>query len=227
LLSEYYDVFVIDQHSRSLHGAENYLSCDITNCDEVNKIFSEIPYAKYKDVSLINNAGITINTDLMERTVDEFELVFKVNSLGTFLCSKAFIKEINEIDDLRFKNKSIVNISSIYGNLAPDFEIYTDYSTVSPEIYGMSKASINQLTKYLAVYSAKNNIRVNAVAPGGIYNKENPQGPDFVQRYSARVPMGRMANLSDVTPIIKFLISRNASYITGQIINVDGGLNCW
>lgn len=122
------------------------------------------------------------------------------------------------------KSASIINIASIYGLLSPDFKIYFKGDRFSSEIYGATKASIIQITKYFAVLFAKNNIRVNAISPGGILNK-NIQTKRFIKNYSNRVPLKRMANVEDLFTAIFYLSSDYSKYSTGQNIIVDGGLS--
>ena len=91
----------------------------------------------------------------------------------------------------------------------------------------MSKAGMLQMSRYLAALYAKKGLRVNSISPGGIYNRSNPQGDDFIKRYSDRVPMGRMAQVEEMVPAVLFLAGKGASYITGQNLTIDGGLSCW
>ncbi|MDB4706222.1 SDR family oxidoreductase [Verrucomicrobia bacterium] len=173
---------------------------------------------------LVNNAGITTATPFAERTEEEFDKVYSVNVKGSFFCAQEFLKRYKHS---KRKNGAIVNIGSIYGVMAPDFRIYTDYGVVTPEVYGISKAGMLQMTRYLAALYARKGLRVNSVSPGGIFNRANPQGDDFVERYSDRVPMRRMAEVEEIVPAVVFLSGKGASYITGQNLLIDGGLSCW
>jgi NAD(P)-dependent dehydrogenase (short-subunit alcohol dehydrogenase family) len=124
---------------------------------------------------------------------------------------------------------SIINTLSIYGVVAPDQRIYegSSYegrSINTPAVYSTSKAALWGLTKYLATYWADRGVRVNALTPGGVFSGQNDA---FVQRYGARVPMGRMAEREEMCGALLFLASPAASYITGQNIIVDGGLTAW
>lgn len=126
---------------------------------------------------------------------------------------------------------SVVNIASIYGVVAPDQRIYegSDYPELggaisSPAIYSASKAAVLGLTKYLAAYWGQAGIRVNAISPGGVASGQNET---FATRYSARVPLGRMARREDLCGALLYLASDESSYVTGQNIIVDGGLSAW
>lgn len=115
---------------------------------------------------------------------------------------------------------SIVNFGSIYGIVGNDFTIYEDYNGSSPAEYCAIKGGIINLTRYLASWLGKYNVRVNCVCPGGIWDH---QREEFVKNYNHRCPMKRMGNPDDIAPLCLFLVSDGAKYITGQIIAADGG----
>lgn len=124
---------------------------------------------------------------------------------------------------------SIILTSSIYGLMSPDQRIYEGSHYLgrqirSPAVYSASKAGVVGLTRHLAGLWANKNVRVNAVAPGGVRSGQNSV---FEQNYSRRVPMGRMAEATEMTGAAVFLASDASSYVTGQVIAVDGGLSCW
>ena len=116
---------------------------------------------------------------------------------------------------------NIINLASIYGELGPDWSIYEGTNIANPAAYSASKGGIIQLTKWLATSYAPY-IRANAISPGGIF-RDQPKS--FVNKYSKRVPLGRMATEEDLKGVIAFLASDAASYVTGQTIRVDGGLS--
>ncbi len=185
---------------------------------------------KYKRIDvLINNAGIsgkvagkTVAPDFESYPADEWEKAFRVNTEGTFLCAQAVGKEM-----LKQGGGVMVNVSSMYGLVSPDQRIYekADGSTfIKPAAYGASKAAIINLTKYLATYWAKKNIRVNAITPGGIFNNE-PE--EFVKKFSEECPLGRMASPEEIVGAVLFLSSDAASYMTGANIVIDGGWTAW
>ncbi len=120
---------------------------------------------------------------------------------------------------------SIVNIASIYGVVAPDDRIYqgTDVKP-APTEYSAAKGAIIAMTRTIAVRYAKYGVRCNCVSPGGVFDEHEQR---FIDQYSARVPMGRMATPEDVAGPVAFLASDWAGYITGQNIMIDGGLTAW
>ena len=114
----------------------------------------------------------------------------------------------------------IVNLGSIYGTTAPDFSVYEGLEMTSPVEYAAIKGGVINLTRYLASYLAGDGVRANVVSPGGVFDGQPEQ---FVERYEARTPLGRMADPADVAGAVAYLASDAASYVTGQNLVVDGG----
>ena len=201
----------------------SYLEVDILRKESVSTTFSNI-YDKHNSIDiLINNAGVSCFEPFEERSEESFDWVMDTNLKGTFFCIQEYAKQV------RKKNLggNIVNIASMYGVISPDPRIYTDCVRKNSEVYGATKAGIIQMTKYCAVHLAKNNIRVNCVSPGGLYNPDEPQGEDFIKNYSYRNPMGRMGNAEEIVGAVLYLSSNAASYTNGQNIMVDGGMTSW
>lgn len=115
---------------------------------------------------------------------------------------------------------SIVNIASIYGVVGNDFTLYEEYGGTSPAAYSAIKGGIINFSRYLASYYGKQNIRINCVSPGGIFDNQHPS---FVERYNAKVPMRRMGTPDDIAPAVSFMLSEEAKYVTGQNLVIDGG----
>ena len=115
---------------------------------------------------------------------------------------------------------SIINLGSIYGVLGSDFTIYDGTKMTMPMAYSAIKGGIVNLTRYLASYFGKHNVRVNNICPGGIFDS---QEPIFVRNYEHRVPLKRMGRPEEIASAVLFLASDAASYITGATIMVDGG----
>lgn len=131
-----------------------------------------------------------------------------------FLCQKTL--EIMKCQ----RTGSIVNIASIYGVVGNDFTIYEGYGGTSPAAYSAIKGGVINFTRYLASYFGQYGIRVNCVSPGGI--KDN-QHPSFIERYEAKSPLKRMGQPEEIAPAVSFLLSDEASFITGHNLMVDGG----
>lgn len=184
--------------------------------------------ATYKKIdALINNAHFVPKThpkrdssfedfplDLWEKTID-------TNLTGAFICSQ----EIGKVMSKK-QNGVIVNISSIYGLVGSDQRIYGKSRLNTPASYAVTKGGIINLTRYLAAYWHRKNIRVNTLTLGGIYNPEVHQN-DFVKNYSKKTILGRMASINDFDGSILFLLSNASSYMTGSNLIIDGGWTSW
>lgn len=200
----------------------SYYPLDITVKQSVKNLFAKL-YKKYNSVDvLINNAGVNTFESFEDRSEELFDWVSDVNLKGTFLCIQEYFKQ-------QKSNKcgNVINIASIYGLISPDPRIYREGDRRNSEVYGATKAGIIQMTKYFAVHMEENGIRVNAVSPSGIYNPENPQSEYFINEYSKRNPMGRMANTEEMLGAVFYLASDASSYVTGHNLVVDGGMSCW
>lgn len=123
---------------------------------------------------------------------------------------------------------SLVLFSSMYGSLSPYPDAYEPPMTKNPIEYGVTKAGIIQMVRYLAVHYGKNNVRFNSISPGPFPNPAVQQAnPEFIERLNKKSPMGRVGKSPEIAGSVAFLLSDAASYITGQNLNVDGGWNCW
>lgn len=197
---------------------------DITNHGDVQRIFDDI-FMEYGKIDIIiNNAGVSTFEPFENRPEERFNWVMDVNLKGTFFCIQRYVELY---DRHNLKKGAIINIASMYGIISPDFRIYTDCPRKNSEIYGATKAGIIQMTKYFAVHLADRNIRVNAISPGGIFNPDDPQGEDFINNYSYRCPMKRLANADEMIGAVIYLSSDASSYTTGSNIVIDGGMTCW
>ena len=114
-------------------------------------------------------------------------------------------------------------MASIYGVTAPDFSVYSGTKMTTPAAYVAIKGGLINLTRYMASYYGPKQVRVNAVSPGGIFDKQNSV---FVQNYEKKVPMRRMGTPDEISPAVVFLLSNDSKYITGQNIIIDGGWTC-
>jgi NAD(P)-dependent dehydrogenase (short-subunit alcohol dehydrogenase family) len=138
---------------------------------------------------------------------------------GYFLCCQAVAEQMKKQG-----GGSIVNLGSIYGVAAPDFSIYEGTEMTMPAAYAAVKGGGMALTNYLATYYAKHKVRANTVSPGGIFDN---QPPAFVEKYSAKTPLGRMGSADEIVGAVIFLASDASSYVTGQNLLVDGGWTAW
>lgn len=138
---------------------------------------------------------------------------------GYFLCTQKMALQMK-----KQKSGSIINFSSIYGVVGPNFSVYDNTKITCPPSYPLIKGGIITMTKYFATYFAKYNVRINCICPGGIFNKHDKA---FVNNYSRLVPLGRMARPEEIIGGTLFLSSNASSYITGDCLMVDGGWTAW
>jgi NAD(P)-dependent dehydrogenase (short-subunit alcohol dehydrogenase family) len=149
-----------------------------------------------------------------------WERVMRANTTGTFVPCKVFGGEM-----ARQGRGSIVNVGSIYGLVSPQHDVYAHRpGFFKPIGYAASKSALLNLTRYLATYWARRNVRVNTVTLGGVWND---QPAPFVAAYGARVPLGRMARRSEYNGVFQFLLSDASSYVTGANLVADGGWTAW
>jgi NAD(P)-dependent dehydrogenase (short-subunit alcohol dehydrogenase family) len=125
---------------------------------------------------------------------------------------------------MKRKKGNIINIGSIYGVVAPHFDIYKVLGLTMPSEYSAIKGGILNFTRYLATYLAPYNIRVNSISPGGIFDD---QSQVFIKRYCKEVPLGKMAYPEDIVGGVIYLASDASSYVTGHNLMIDGGWSIW
>lgn len=183
---------------------------DVSNFDAAEKMIEQIIEEFGRIDVLVNNAGITKDMLLMRMKKEDFESVIDINLVGTFNVTKNVIPYM-----MKQREGRIINISSVVGISGNAGQ--TNYSA--------SKAGIIGFTKSLAKEVGSRNILVNAVAPGFIETQMTDVLKDEVkEEISKTIPLKRMGTVQDVANVVKFLASSDSSYITGQVINVDGGM---
>lgn len=201
---------------------------DVTKKSNLQETLLEIEGRFGTPTVLINNAAIDSppsappeeNGPYEEYPEASWDKVMSVNLKGVHLCCQVFGAAM-----AKAKRGSIVNIASIYGIVSPDQSIY-DYRRERGEIffkpvaYSASKSGIFNLTRYLAVYWAQQNVRVNTLTIAGVFNN---QEKSFLDAYNRRIPIGRMADASEYSSALIFLASNASSYMTGSNLTLDGG----
>ncbi|MAU63826.1 MAG: short-chain dehydrogenase [Flavobacteriaceae bacterium] len=194
------------------------LKCDITSRKSIQSSI-KIILKKYKKIDgWVNNAYPRtkdwnnkfdrIKSESWKKNID-----IQLNSV--FDCCQLVLKVM-----IKQKKGSIVNISSIYGLLGPNFNVYKGTKMTMPAAYSAIKGGINNFTRYLSSYYGSEGIRVNCVSPGGIFNNQNKT---FVKNYTKNVPLQKMALPNDIAPSVSFLLSDESNYITGHNLIIDGG----
>jgi NAD(P)-dependent dehydrogenase (short-subunit alcohol dehydrogenase family) len=204
---------------------DGYFCADFERDEELSDLAVWATEKSDETLSLVNNAAYTTeanSTDyavhLPEQSIRSFVKALQINLTAPFALIQALAPKM-----LQGSNSSIVNITSTYGLVGPQPSIYQNVKFFNSAGYAASKGGLHQLTKYFATILAPN-VRVNSVAPGGI---ERGHDKDFVKRYTDLTPLGRMNSEIDVANAVDFLLSQNASYITGQSLSVDGGWTTW
>ena len=202
---------------------------DVTDRGAIERATSELPDVPHV---LVNAAALDSPPDAPAAEVGPFEDfpseafddVMQVNVKGTLFACQVIGARMAEAG-----RGSIVNVSSIYGMLSPVQELY-DFRRASgetffkPVAYSVSKSALYNLTRYLATYWAKSGVRVNTLTLAGVFN-EQPE--EFLKAYTARMPLGRMADAGEVVGPVVFLASDASSYVTGANVVVDGGWSAW
>ena len=215
LLSEGANVVILDLKMdekiiNSLGENVLYLKCDVSNEKNVKNCIEEI-IKKFDHIDyLVANAGIGGSSSKPhEVSMDEWNKVISVNQTGIFLLNKYVINEM-----LKSGKGAVVNTSSMYGLVG---------STTS-FAYSASKGAINQMTRSLALTYARDNIRVNAIAPGYVDTPILSMVPDNIKEAMGNeLPIGRLGKDTEIANLICYLLSDDASFITGAIIPIDGG----
>ncbi len=186
------------------------LEMDVTDYDKVVEAVNKILDKFGKVDILVNNAGITKDNLILRMSLAEWDAVINVNLKGTFNCIKAVSRSM-----IKQRSGKIVSIASIIGLMG----------NAGQANYSASKAGIIALTKTVAKELASRNINANAVAPGFIQTEMTAKLPgDIKANMMESIPLGRLGTPSDVANVCLFLASEDASYITGQVITVDGGM---
>ena len=188
------------------------VKADVSKAEEVENAVKQAIEKFGKIDVLVNNAGITRDTLLMRMKEEDFDKVIEINLKGTFLVTKAVTPYM-----MKKRNGRIINLSSVVGVTG----------NAGQSNYSASKAGIIGFTKSVAKELASRNIRANAVAPGFIdTDMTNILSDDVKANIKAQIPMKRMGTAREIANVVYFLGSEESSYITGQVINIDGGMVC-
>ena len=171
---------------------------------------------------LINNASYGCMKPLEDYSYEEWFQGIDGTINGVFRITQAVLRYMREK-----KQGNIINISSMYGMVAPDMRIYGDSKQNNPANYGAGKAAIIQFTKYVASVYAGEGIRSNAISPGPFPNRTVQKDERFICELCGKNPMNRIGTPEDLQGIIVFLASDASKYMTGQNIAVDGGWTIW
>jgi 3-oxoacyl-[acyl-carrier protein] reductase len=191
-------------------GKGELVRCDVTSGESVDTVFKELHKRLGRIDILVNNAGIARDQLLMRVSDEDIQKTFAVNVTGAIHCAQAAIRPM-----MRAKTGRIINLASVVAELG----------NPGQAVYSSSKAALIGLTKTLAREYASRGITVNAVAPGYINTDMTKNLPEEAKQYMLRqIPLGRVGEPEDVATAVHFLCSDEASYITGQVLRVNGGM---
>ena len=209
-VSDKTDVKELEKEFKEKNVQSLILKADVTNAKEIENVVEQAIEKFGKIDVLVNNAGITKDNLLMRMSEEEFDKVIEVNLKGTFIVTKIVTRYM-----MKKRSGSIINLSSVVGVAGNAGQCN----------YSASKAGVIGFTKSLAKELASRNIRANAVAPGFIETDMTAVLSDTVkENIHNQIPMKRMGSAREVANVIYFLGSDESSYVSGQVINIDGGM---
>ena len=200
----------LKEEIRAKGGQADVYGCDVANFDQVKTMISELVQAHKRLDILVNNAGITRDNLIMKMSEEDFDAVLSTNLKGAFNCVKHVARQM-----LKQKSGRIINISSVSGVMG----------NAGQANYCASKAGVIGLTKSVARELGSRGITSNAVAPGFIETEMTAVlSEDVKKAMGDQIPLKRFGQTKDIAETVAFLASDHAGYITGQVIQVDGGM---
>jgi len=199
-----------------------FIQLDITKENSIMQALGKILQTE-KRIDIMVNCAYP-RTDDWGVTLEEIPFQSWTSNLemhlgGCFLASRLVAEQMKN-----GPGGSIINLASIYGKVGPDFSLYAGTTMTMPAAYSAIKGGIIAFSRYLATYYAQYKVRVNTLSPGGVYDH---QPAPFVERYSRKTPLGRMAKSSEIVGGAVYLASDASSYVTGHDLVIDGGWMAW
>ena len=220
----------IERLNEEHEGKEKFrfYELDVSDEDQVTEIFARIMADGWKPNVVLNNAAITGELlmgagkpfpEFADTSVIDFERTLRTNLTGAFMIARQMDRDI-----VGRYPCTLINVASMYALNGAHHAIYDGEQFRNFSAYGVSKAGIHGLTVWLAGYWAPRRATVNTIAPGAVFNGHSDE---FQRRVGALIMAGRMAMPDEIADAMLFLCSEQAGYITGQLINVDGGFSAW
>ena len=230
------DLILVDLHGTNLEDLADRLIkgwgisvkniyCDLENQNQRSALIKQVTNSKGDLNILVNNAALVGASDLEgwsvpfeDQSIDTWRRATEINLTAVFdLCQGLLPLMKNAM------GANIVNIASIYGSYGPDWSLYKDTEMGNPAAYAATKGGLIQFTRWLAT-TISPAVRVNAISPGGVLRN---QPKSFQNRYESRVPLARMASEQDFKGALAYLSSDLSAYVTGHILEVNGGWGAW
>ena len=214
-----------------MYGANEqfrFYHLDVGDEDACNDIFKHILADGWKPNVVLNNAAITgellMGTnkpfpEFADISVEDFERTLRTNLTGAFMIARQMDRDI-----VGKWPCTLINVASMYALNGAHHSIYEGMPFKNFSAYGVTKAGIHGLTVWLASYWAHRNVTVNTIAPGAVFNNHSEE---FQRRVGKLTMAGRMCEADEIADVMLFLASRQSGYMTGQLVNVDGGFSAW
>lgn len=230
------DLILVDLPKSNLEGLakrlENdwgtslkFIPCDLEKQSHRLRLAEQVTNSNYNLSILVNNAAFVGSSQLLgwnvpfqNQSVESWHRALEVNLIAVFELCQVLYPTMK-----RAQGANIINITSIYGSYGPDWRLYEGTEINNPAAYAASKGGLTQLTRWLSTTMAPS-VRVNAISPGGLFNH---QDDSFVTKYESRTPLGRMAVQDDFKGAMAFLASDQSRYVTGHVLEVNGGWGVW
>ncbi|MCX7144171.1 MAG: SDR family oxidoreductase [Proteobacteria bacterium] len=201
----------------------SFETCDVGQTASVEAAFSSVAKNAGKIDVLINNAFFCRGNDVEKMSDDDWEFSIEGTLNSVHRCVRAVLPYLK-----RRSRGKIINVSSIYGMVAPHFSIYEDFpQQLNPSHYGAAKAGVIQLTRYFAVFLGPHNINVNCVTPGTFPSAKTQENNAFIAELTELSPLKRIGHPDDLKGAFIFLSSGASDYVTGHNLVVDGGWTAW
>ena len=230
------DLILVDLHGTNLEDLADRLIkgwgisvkniyCDLENQNQRSALFKQVTNSKGDLNILVNNAALVGASDLEgwsvpfeDQSIDTWRRATEINLTAVFDLCQGLLPLMKNAT-----GANIVNIASIYGSYGPDWSLYKDTELGNPAAYAATKGGLIQFTRWLAT-TISPAVRVNAISPGGVLRN---QPKSFQNRYESKVPMARMASEQDFKGALAYLSSDLSAYVTGHILEVNGGWGAW
>lgn len=217
------DLFRASQTSEVVKKRILYMNVDITSDESVNDLVENVRIEFKAGIDILVNCGWSGKKNSLDSiSIEDWKYDLEVCLTGVFRSITAFLPQLKQ------RKGNILNVASMYGQVAPDYRLYDDLRFVNPPSYGAAKAGVIQLTKYLASFLSKDGVRVNCISPGPFpFLETQKASPEFIEKLANMTPLGRIGEPSEIKGLSLLLCSELGSYINGQNFGVDGGWTAW
>ena len=217
-IAKKHNLFVIEDNAQAIGNKYQFTDGTIKKTGSIGHIGCTSFYPS-KNLGAFGDGGAITTNDWSNKfeniLFESWRKNIDMHLNGYFLCCQVVLSQMKSQGF-----GSLINMSSIYGLIAPDFTIYEGTEMTMPAAYSAIKGGLNNLTRYLASYYGKYQVRINTISPGGIYDN---QPESFVNNYNNKVPLKRMGTPKDIVSAVFYLLTDESSYVTGHNLVVDGG----